>query len=110
MTRPEVLLWMKLKDLNRSGCHFRRQVPLDGYILDFAEFSHRLVIEVDGPHHEGDPGDQGRDSHFIRAGFKVLRFWNHEVEGNLADVMARIADALSMTAPTRRAGARHPPR
>ncbi len=110
MTWPEVLLWKKLKELNGSGYHFRRQVPLDGWILDFAEFTHRLIIEVDGPHHEGDPKDRHRDEHFMQAGFQVLRFWNHEVEGEVERVMSRIRDVLDKAAPTRRADARHPPR
>ena len=47
MTPQEVHLWSQLKFLNAQGYHFRRQAPVDGCILDFAEFTHRLIIEVD---------------------------------------------------------------
>jgi very-short-patch-repair endonuclease len=95
MTLPEVRLWMRLKPLNRKGFHFRKQVPLGRCIVDFAELSRRLIIEVDGPHHEGDPRDMRRDAHFHRAGFTVLRFWNHEIDNDPDGVVARILAACS---------------
>jgi Protein of unknown function (DUF559) len=48
MTPQEVKLWVQLKYLNRTGRDFRRQVSIDGYIVDFAEFSQRLIIEMMG--------------------------------------------------------------
>jgi very-short-patch-repair endonuclease len=83
MTPQEVKLWVQLKYLNRQGFHFRRQAPIDDYIVDFAEFGQRLIIEVDGSQHgfkKGEAADRVRDKHFVGAGFRVLRFWNHEVD------------------------------
>jgi very-short-patch-repair endonuclease len=104
MTREEVKLWFELKQLNTQGFHFRRQVPLDGYILDFAEFTHRLVIEVDGGQHN-DPvnlaHDQRRDRHFTSSGFRVLRFWNNDINQAMDGVVVTIQDALS-NSPLRR--------
>lgn len=88
---------MELKFLNRDGNHFRRQAPVDGYILDFAEFSHRLIVEVDGSQHGFDAGqrrDAIRDAHFSKAGFRILRFWNSDVDTNLDGVIDTILDAL----------------
>jgi very-short-patch-repair endonuclease len=94
MTIHEVKLWVRLKAINRRGFHIRRQAPADGYILDFVEFSRKIIIEVDGPHHEGSESDKRRDAHFQRSGFTVLRFWNHEVDNDLDGVVERIVAAL----------------
>lgn len=59
-------LWPELRKLRAQGYHFRRQCDVDGYIVDFACFSQRLIIEVDGCHHlEGEQlkSDLKRDEH-----------------------------------------------
>ncbi len=97
MTPEEVKLWVQLRHFNARGFHFRRQVPLDGYILDFAEFSHRLIIEVDGSQHAEPAGiqrDAVRDAHFAQHGFRVLRFWNIDINTALDGVMLKIEDVL----------------
>lgn len=104
MTPQEVKLWSRLKCLNRDGCHFRRQAPVDGYILDFADFGHRLIVEVDGSQHgeaAGQARDATRDRHFASAGFRILRFWNIDVDTNMDGVIDTILLALK-EAPTRR--------
>jgi very-short-patch-repair endonuclease len=97
MTPEEVKLWVQLRHFNARGFHFRRQVPLDGYILDFAEFAHRLIIEIDGSQH-GEPDglrrDDSRDAHFIRSGFRVLRFWNIDINTALDGAVLKIEEAL----------------
>ncbi|MGJ0560274.1 endonuclease domain-containing protein [Methylocystis sp.] len=97
MTPQEIKLWVQLKHLNRRGHHFRRQAPIDGYIVDFAEFRHRLIIEVDGSQHgyeKGEAADRIRDQHFTDAGFRVLRFWNHDVDGNMTGVIDAVHAAV----------------
>ncbi len=79
MTPQEVKLRFYLRPLRRSGHKFRRQVPLRGYIVDFACFDARLIIEVDGCQHgfaEAIDADRVRDAVLERGGFAVLRFWN----------------------------------
>lgn len=98
MTHEEVKLWSELRYLNAAGHHFRRQAALDGYILDFAEFTQRLIIEVDGGQHN-DPEqlakDRRRDSRFKAAVFRVLRFWNNDINQALDGVMVTIQEALA---------------
>jgi very-short-patch-repair endonuclease len=99
MTRQERRLWSRLRELNRMlGTHFRRQAPLGPYIADFADLARRLVIEVDGGGH-GGPGDARRDAWIAAQGFRVLRFWNPEVDGNLEGVMQAVLDVLESCAP-----------
>jgi very-short-patch-repair endonuclease len=47
-TRAENLLWQTLRGSKLEGLKFKRQVPLDGYILDFVCFEAKLIVEVDG--------------------------------------------------------------
>ncbi len=62
------------------GRKFRRQEPIGPYIVDFACFDPMLVIEIDGSQHAGSIAhDAERSAYLERRGFKVIRFWNHEV-------------------------------
>jgi very-short-patch-repair endonuclease len=48
LTPQEVKLWVRLRELKALGFHFRRQAPIGRYIVDFASFRCKLVIEADG--------------------------------------------------------------
>lgn len=50
MTKPEVWLWVRIRNDDR-GIHFRKQAPVGPYVLDFYSVNARLAIEVDGVHH-----------------------------------------------------------
>ncbi len=90
MTPEEVRVWAALRNLRHQGYHFRRQVPIDRYIVDFAALKQRLVVEIDGSQH-GYAGrsdrDQLRDAALARLGFRVLRFWNNEVRDDFRAVI-----------------------
>jgi very-short-patch-repair endonuclease len=101
-TLAERTLWKHLRSLKPHGFHFRRQVPLDHLIVDFACLRARVVIEIDGGQHNLDAGrqsDEARDMHLRRNGFTVLRFWNNDVMGNVEGVMMVIQGALVRRAP-----------
>ncbi len=89
-TKAENLLWQALRGKRLEGLKFKRQVPLDGYILDFVCFETRLIVEVDGGQHSESARDAVRDRHFQNRGFKTLRVWNDEVERNLNGVCLTI--------------------
>jgi very-short-patch-repair endonuclease len=100
LTPQETKLWVKLRELKPLGFHFRRQAPIDRYIVDFASFNHRLVIEIDGGQHameEGLRSDRERDMFLQSRGFRVLRFWNSDVDRNLTGVVESILNALDET-------------
>ncbi len=73
---------------------FRRSAPIGTYIVDFACLERKLVIEVDGGQHAESAADIERDTWLRERGFRVLRFWNHEVLTNNAGVAAVIFEAL----------------
>ena len=101
-TDAERKLWYELRTLKEYGFHFRRQVPIDHFIVDFACFSARVVIEVDGGQHGwavGQQADKSRDEYLERQGFTVLRFWNNDVMANPDGVMLTIRLALRLDDP-----------
>jgi very-short-patch-repair endonuclease len=98
-TIAEKRVWKQLRNLRMQGYHFRRQAPIDGFIVDFACFSHRLIIEVDGIQHDTDAGrksDATRDAHLTWQGFTLLRFRNGDVAQNIEGVMAEVLAALGV--------------
>lgn len=97
MTRHEVKVWVHLRTWRSRGFHFRRQSPRDGYIVDFVCLGQKLIVEIDGGQHNFDAHaarDAVRDRHFMRDGFRILRFWNNEVDENLDGVLTAIDAAL----------------
>jgi very-short-patch-repair endonuclease len=76
---------------------FRRQQPIGPYIVDFVCLAAGLVIEVDGGQHGEDEHtarDMERGRWLEAEGYRVLRFWNNEVLGNMEGVLVRIAEYL----------------
>ncbi|MBL8771406.1 MAG: endonuclease domain-containing protein [Phenylobacterium sp.] len=97
MSRPEVILWSRLKRLRGEGYHFRRQAPFRGFFLDFVCYSRRLVVEVDGGQHGEEPQaahDAMRDAILRRHGFTVLRVPTGAVRSNMIGVMESIVAHL----------------
>ena len=94
-TIGEMLLWKELRELRRQG--FRRQVPIDKYIVDFACFAQKVVIEVDGVQHQESAAmaaDAARDADLLWRGFTVLRFRNDEVRDAMDGVVLEVLAAL----------------
>jgi very-short-patch-repair endonuclease len=105
LTPQEVKLWVKLRELKPLGFHFRRQAPIGRYIVDFASFADRIVVEIDGGQHgmpEGAQTDRERDAFLRSQGFKVLRYWNTDVDKNLDGVMESILSVLNTPTPALR--------
>ncbi|MFB6447020.1 endonuclease domain-containing protein [Bradyrhizobium tunisiense] len=92
-TPHERILWRALKDIPIEGSHFRRQAPIGPYIVDFLCPAKRLVIEVDGGHHNEDDTaarDLERQRWLENEGYRVVRFWNSEITSDLTAVLERI--------------------
>jgi len=96
MTDAERHLWNCLRQRQVSGCKFRRQVAVGPYIADFACLEKGLIVEVDGGRHCDSRTDQRRDGFLRSQGFRVLRFWNHDVLANIDGVVWVIARALAV--------------
>ncbi len=100
MTPPEVRLWLRLRQPGENLPRFRRQHPLDPYILDFYCPTAKLCVEVDGWGHNmgAQPGrDERRDALLDEQGIATLRI-------TAADVLADpdgVADGIVRTAAER---------
>ena len=93
-TDAEHRMWLLLRDRRFGGLKFRRQVPIGPFIDDFVCHAHHLIIEVDGGQHSDTIRDTARNAWFNRAGFRVARYWNHDVlrdpDGILLDLLAKL--------------------
>ncbi len=79
-TDAERMLWSRLRDRQLRGVKFRRQAPIDSYIVDFTSAERQLIIELDGGHHSDQrDSDDARTRDLESRGFQVLRFWNGDV-------------------------------
>ena len=96
----EQLLWHLLINNNFYGFKFRRQHPVDPYVLDFYCPEAHLGIELDGGHHN-EPDQQRKDKErtefLIEQGVEVIRFRNNEVLQETEGVLEMLYDALSPT-------------
>jgi very-short-patch-repair endonuclease len=79
-TKAETLLWSKIRSRQWEGVKFRRQQPIDNYIVDFVSFEKQIIIELDGGQHADlKREDRQRDKRLNEDGYTVLRFWNNDV-------------------------------
>jgi very-short-patch-repair endonuclease len=99
MTDAERCLWTHLRRHQLAGFRFRRQFPVGPYIVDFMCVEAKLVIEIDGSQHLESASDAVRSSWLEGQGFRVLRFWNHDVLMRTKEVLAVIFDALAPDGP-----------
>ncbi|MGC4025424.1 MAG: DUF559 domain-containing protein [Mesorhizobium sp.] len=102
MTDGEKRLWLELRQFKRwFGIHVRRQVPIGAYIADFAVHQQRLVIEVDGEHHQlpdRQIRDSVRDGWLKARGYKVVRFQTGELETSFDGCIEEIMRELGLVA------------
>ncbi len=89
MTSQEVKLWQHIRR-EQLGVKFRRQCPIDSkYIADFACLEKKIIIEIDGGQHNQEEDikyDNRRTEYLNSLGYKVLRFWNNDIDKNINGV------------------------
>ena len=93
MPDAEILLWGELKPYRKAGAHFRRQVAIGDYVVDFACHRNRLIVEIDGPSHTTDDAiarDAMRQHELERCGYRVLRFTNEDIFTDCSSVVETI--------------------
>lgn len=95
-TDVESKLWMRLRDRQLSGAKFRRQHPIGPYIVDFCCPDRELIVELDGGQHaEQASADQVRTDFLEAAGYRVVRFWNHQALDQMDAILEEIVRLLS---------------
>ena len=86
----EKKLWFHVSNRQAGRAKFRRQVPTGRYIADFCCLSAKLIVELDGSQHAENVRDEERTRYLASKGFRIIRFWNHEVNENLEGVVETI--------------------
>jgi guanylate kinase len=95
-TEAESLLWQYLRG-NALGESFKRQHIIGDYIADFVCLSMKLIIELDGGYHhttEQQMNDRQRTEWLESKGYRVIRFTNEELFGNINNVLETIKEEL----------------
>ena len=108
-TQEEARVWKWLRDRRFGGHKFRRQ-PIGTYVVDFYSIELRLVIELDGRHHDTTwmaPYDDERTAALNRLGIEVLRIPNEMFKQDVELVAESIKWA--MTAASRPSPGLRPP-
>jgi very-short-patch-repair endonuclease len=101
-TDCERILWRRLRNRNFANYKFRRQHPIDRYILDFYCSEARLAVELDGGGHDcirRQLHDRDRTEFLVSRKIVVLRFWNHQVREELDSVLQAIWFVLEQRCP-----------
>jgi very-short-patch-repair endonuclease len=96
-TDAERKLWKYLRAKRFAGFKFRRQHRLGPYFVDLCCVSHRLVIELDGSQHAepaAETKDAVRTAYLNQQGYRVIRFWNEQVNREIDDVLEAVYAAL----------------
>ena len=93
-TDAETVLWNRVRNRQIDGHKFVRQEPIAGYVCDFVCRERHLVVEVDGGQHNESAADVVRDRRLGEEGYRVLRFWNNDVLGNVEGVLITIQSEL----------------
>ncbi|WP_150523413.1 endonuclease domain-containing protein [Roseibium sediminis] len=94
-TEAERLLWSRLRNRRLNGWKFRRQHPIDRFVVDFVSLDAKLIVELDGSGHGmREASDQHRTLILESLGFRVQRYCNVEVQASIETVLEDILTRL----------------
>jgi len=95
-TEAEAKLWSRRSAHRMGGVQFRRQYAIGNYIVDFCSPRRKLIIEIDGSQHLDQADyDLQRTKYLEGKGYRVLRFWNHDVMNNIDTVLIVISNEIN---------------
>lgn len=99
MTDAESVLWESLRNNQFLGLKFRRQHPVDRFIVDFYCHKYKLVVELDGNIHDLPDvkiNDKNREDELKEFGLNILRLKNIEITNNLSKSLDKIKKAIEL--------------
>lgn len=100
ITNQERKLWNIIRNRQFFNFRFRRQFPIGNYIVDFVCREKKIVIEVDGGQHNEKNNidyDNMRSEYLALEGFKVVRFWNNDIDNNIDGVYEKLKEVFEIT-------------
>ncbi len=96
-TDAEIRLWSRLRGRQLAGFKFTNQFPIGPFVVDFAERTAHIAIELDGGQHAESTTDPERTAIIEAHGYQVIRYWNNDVlsntDGVLEDILANLKNA-----------------
>ena len=99
MTEQERKLWNIIKNKQFYGHKFLRQYVIGQYIVDFTCREKKIIIEIDGGQHNEEPNiiyDTQRTKFLTNLGYKVIRFWNNDIDYNIEGVYQKLQDIFDV--------------
>ncbi|HEY6602449.1 MAG TPA: endonuclease domain-containing protein [Xanthobacteraceae bacterium] len=104
-TDAERLLWFRLRDRRLAGSKFKRQVPIDRFVVDLFCADAKLIVELDGGQHDHNKASDADRTRVLESmGYLVIRFWNHDVTRNMDGMLEEILSTVDQ----HRSGPPHP--
>jgi very-short-patch-repair endonuclease len=87
VSKAEKYIWKALLSRKQMGVGFKRQRPIDKFIVDFFSAEIKLIIEIDGNSHlKKGEYDFYREQKLQRLGYTIIRFSEGEVINNIDNV------------------------
>ena len=99
MTSQERKLWSIIRNRQFFGYRFRRQFPIGHYIVDFVSREKKIIIEIDGGQHNERQNieyDKIRTGYLKSEGYRVIRFWNNEIDNNIDGVYEKLKEIFEI--------------
>ncbi len=95
VSKAEKYLWKHVLSRNKCGVKFKRQRPIDRFIVDFFAQEIKLIVEIDGSSHlnKGEY-DHYREERLRSLGYSVIRFNEGDVMQNIGWVMDQLNHAV----------------
>lgn len=100
MTKQERKFWNIVRNRKFYGYRFLRQVVIGNYIVDFVCKSEFIVVEIDGGQHnfiDNINNDNLRTEYLESMGYRVLRFWNNDIDNNIEGVYEEMKKAFNIS-------------
>ena len=91
-------VWQIVRNRGCRNQKFRREYPIPPYTADFCCVALKLIVEVDGEHHQTDEGreyDKRRDRYLTEQGYTLLRIPGYQVTQDPAKVRCLIENAIA---------------
>ena len=95
-TQIEKIIWKELKNRKFMNLKFRRQYPINNFILDFYCAELKLGIEIDGKIHDKQKEyDSFREDLLKEKNIKIIRATNEEILNDIHILLNKIKSFIS---------------
>ncbi len=99
MTKQEKKIWSIIRNRQFYGFRFLRQCIIGNYIVDFLCKVKKIIVEIDGGQHNENKNisyDNERTKYFESKGYKVIRFWNNEIDNDIDGVYLKLKEIFNI--------------